>query len=194
MQLLPTKLLSPCNPIPPNSPHGPFSPLIHVYNSESLSKKKRKYSWHKSLPPPTPRMHSLAYRMMWKLLRMAIKIYLIHLELFLTPDLPHRSFPQGLFPRAVHRLREERARQERKTVLTDMCLRHTGTHSWSPPSDLRSENTCLPRTGLWRADRGCLEESSFKDFMYQPPHSHIFPTPFRGVILSPGLHQHLGWS
>ena len=149
MQLLPTKLLSPCNPIPPNSPHGPFSPLIHVYNSERLSKKKkRKYSWHKSLPPPTPRMHSLAYRMMWKLLRMAIKIYLIHLELFLTPDLPHRSFPQGLFPLAVHRLREERARQERKTVLTDMCLRHTGTHRWSPPSDLRSENTCLPRTGL----------------------------------------------
>ena len=137
-------------------------------------------------------MHSLAYRIMWKLLRMVIKIFLIHLELFLKLDLLHKSFPQGLFPRAVHRLRGERARQERKTALADTCLRHTGTHRWSPPSDLRSQNTCLPRTGLSRADRGCLEESPSKDFMYQPPHSHVFTTAFKGVILSPILHQHLG--
>lgn len=131
MQLLPTKLLSTLQPYTSKLSTWPLlSSDPCLYNSKKLSKKKkkRKYSWHKSLPPPTPRMHSLAYRMMWKLLRMAIKIFLIHLELFLTPDLPHRSLPQGLFPRAVHRLREERARQERKTVLTDMCLRHTGGH------------------------------------------------------------------
>lgn len=72
-------------------------------------------------------MHSLAYRIMWKLLRTVIKIFLIHLELFLKLDLPHKSFPQGLFPQAVHRLRGERARQERKTALADTCLRHRDT-------------------------------------------------------------------
>ena len=150
MQLLPTKLLSTLQCYTSKLSTRPLlssDPCLH--NSQrGFPKKKRKHSWHKSLPPPTPRMHPLAYRMMWKRLRMAIKIFLIHLELFLNPDLPHRSFPQGLFPRAVHRLIGERARPERKTVLTGMCLRHTGTHRWPPPSDLRSQNTCLPRTGL----------------------------------------------
>lgn len=121
---------------------------------------------------------------------MVIKIFLIHLELFLKLDLLHKSFPQGLF---LERSTDsgKGARQERKTALAP-CLRHTRTHRWSPPSDLRSQNTCLPRTGLSRADRGCLEESPSKDFMYQPPHSHVFTT-FKGVgILSrtppaPGL-------
>ena len=130
---------------------------------------------------------------MWKLLRMAIKIFLIHLELFLNPDLPHRSFPQRL-PSSSPQTQWGKGWDRRERQCWQACAwdtqGHTGGHR---------PLTLGPRTraSLELSFEGLTEVAwrvTFQGLHVPAPHSHVLPTPFKGIMLSAVLHQHLGWS
>lgn len=168
----------------------------------------------RSLPPPTPAMHSLAYRMAWKLLRLAFRI---------TPIWPGSTTPQAsppttefLYPRpfrcARHKLRKavlpslrqctvswRKGRSGGRQCSDVMCpgQGYRGGHL-DPCSDPRKASH--PKAGIWKVSKSWLNEAPLQ-VLHVPITSEpwIFyflqsSNPFFYSLPDPGLKLVYKWS